>query len=248
MRVVAISGNFVYGKLMKLTVIIPAYQSGKTIEKLLRRLQKVMIKGITKEVIVVDDASTDDTAKKAKSFRWVRLIRHAANTGKGGAVRTGIAKATGDIVYIQDDDLEYDPMDIPKVIAPILTNKFQVSFGSRHLTRTNTYSSLPYFLGGKFVDLVINAVTGAGVSDPLTGSKAFTRAALLKILPLVASGFEIEAEITAKVARAGLSIADVPISYRARTHKQGKNIRWYHALSIVMMLWRLWWKDAADTN
>ncbi len=233
---------------MKLTIIIPAYQSEKTIGKVLRRLQRLTIKGIAKEVIVVDDASRDDTYQKAKSFRGITVLRHQTNTGKGGAVRTGLTKATGDIVYIQDDDLEYDPLDIPKLIAPILTKQADVVFGSRHLTRTNTYSSLLYFLGGKLVDTVISAVTRAGVSDPLTGSKAFTKRTIRTILPIVSNGFEIEVEITAKVARAGLLIADVPISYRARTHREGKNIRWYHAFGILRMLWLLRWNDAADTN
>lgn len=221
---------------MKLTVIIPAYQSEKTIGKLLHRLQGVVIKGITKEVIVVDDASTDDTSKKVKTFPRVRLIRHSVNTGKGGALRTGMSHATGDIMCILDDDLEYDPLDIPKLVTPILAKRAQVVFGSRHLSRTNSYSSLPYYLGGKFVDMIIRMVTRADVSDPLTGSKAFTKAAMKKLLPLVSSGFEIEAEITAKTARAGLPIADVPISYRARTHRQGKNIRWHHAFRILRML------------
>ncbi len=233
---------------MKLSIIIPAYQSGKTITELLHRIRTPSIKGIVKEIIVVDDASTDDTSKKAKAVGGITLIQHKANVGKGGAVRTGLAKATGDIVYIQDDDLEYDPVDIPKVIAPILSGKAAISFGSRHLNRANAYSSLPYYLGGKFIDLIINIMTGARVSDPLTGSKAFTRSVLRHILPIVSNGFEIEAEITAKVARAGLTIADVPISYHPRTHKQGKNIRWYHALRIIMMLWRFWWKHAVGTT
>lgn len=222
---------------MKLSIIIPAYQSGPTITRLLRRIKELHLKRMSREIIVVDDASTDDTAQKAAAVGGITLIRHRTNTGKGGAVRTGLERATGDILYIQDDDLEYDPMDIPKVIAPILDQKADVAFGSRHL-RGNPYSSLPYYLGGKLVDKLINVVTGADVSDPLTGSKAFTKKALKKLLPIVSDGFEIEAEVTAKASLSGLTIADVPITYRPRTHSQGKNIRWYHAFPILATLWR----------
>lgn len=170
-------------KPMKITIIIPAYQSEKTIGKVLRRLGQLTIKGITKEVIVVDDASTDETREKVKSFPWVRLIRHAVNTGKGGAVRTGVSHATGDIMCILDDDLEYDPLDISKLVAPILTKRAQVVFGSRHLDSTNRYSSLPYYLGGKFVDMIIRMVTRFRTGRARTGrertSSGITRSASL---------------------------------------------------------------------
>lgn len=224
---------------MKLSIIIPAYRSGKTITKLLTRLQKLKIKGVTREVIVVDDASPDDTYEKTKKFRGIKVIRHITNIGKGGTIRTGLARATGDILYIQDDDLEYDPLDIPKVIAPILAKKAHIAFGSRHLNGINTYSSFIYYLGGKFIDFLINLALGTRISDSLTGSKAFSRTFLKKMLPILSDGFEIEAEITAKAVKLGFSIVDVPITYRARTHKQGKNIRWHHAFGILKMLWKL---------
>lgn len=218
---------------MKLSIIIPAYNSGERIVKLLHRIHGVNIRGLTKEVIVVDDCSKDDTHQRLKKIKWIKLVHHKRNTGKGGAVRTGFRKATGDIFLIQDDDLEYNPEDIPNLINPILKNKAKVVFGSRRLNRDNTYSSYLYFAGGVLVNKIISLLLGTKISDAITGSKVFTREIYDIMKPIETNGFEIEAEITAKIVKAGIAPYEVPITYTPRTHRDGKNIRWHHAFPLI---------------
>lgn len=201
--------------------------------KLLHRIHGVNIRGLTKEVIVVDDCSKDDTHQRLKKIKWIKLVHHKRNTGKGGAVRTGFRKATGDIFLIQDDDLEYNPEDIPNLINPILKNKAKVVFGSRRLNRDNTYSSYLYFAGGVLVNKIISLLLGTKISDAITGSKVFTREIYDIMKPIETNGFEIEAEITAKIVKAGIAPYEVPITYTPRTHRDGKNIRWHHAFPLI---------------
>lgn len=221
---------------MKLSIVIPAYNSKKRLTKLIERIRKVTFSRLSTEIVVVDDCSPDDTYETVKYLKGITLIRHEKNTGKGGAVRTGLEKATGDILYIQDDDLEYDPRDIPKIIDSIVSGNADVSFGSRHMKHDNSYSSLTYYLGGVFIDSLINLFLGSKISDALTGAKAMSRKAYKKIAPIESRGFEIETEIAAKSVRRGLRISEVPIRYYPRTHAQGKNIRWYHAFRILSAL------------
>lgn len=223
---------------MKLSIIIPAYNSQDKLPRLIRELKNVRWNGLKTEIIIVDDCSRDHTLATAKKIPGVFVIRHSVNTGKGGAVKTGLAKATGDILYIQDDDLEYAPADIPLIVKPILSKKFDVSFGSRHMNHRNTYSSLSYYLGGIFIDSLINLFLGTNISDALTGAKAFTRRVYKKIGPIESRGFEIETEIAAKTVKYNFRIAEVPISYSPRTHREGKNIRWFHAFRILLALYR----------
>lgn len=223
---------------MRLSIIVPAYNSEKTVAKVIGRLKNVEIKGIKKEIIVVNDASTDKTYQVLKPIKGITLINHKKNTGKGGAVRDGLKNASGDILFIQDDDLEYDPQDIPKVIKPILERKAEIVFGSRNLGGRSSYSSLTYYLGGLFVEFLTNIILGTRLSDSLTGSKAFTRDVYKKISPINSRGFEIESEITAKAIKAGFDVFEIPISYKARTHDQGKNVHWHHAFVILKGLWK----------
>lgn len=221
---------------MKLSIIIPAYNSRKRLPLLIRKIRNVDFKDLKTEIIVVDDCSPDKTYEAIRRFHRIILIRHKQNTGKGGAVRTGLAKATGDIFYIQDDDLEYDPRDIPRIIEPILSGNADVSFGSRHMNRKNSYSSLTYYLGGIFIDSLINLYLHSKITDALTGAKAFTKNVYNIILPIESNGFEIETEITAKSVKHHFRIAEIPIHYFPRTHKEGKNIRWHHAFRILAAL------------
>lgn len=221
---------------MKLSIIVPAYNSRKKLPQLIKRIRKVKFEGLTTEIIVVDDCSPDKTFEVVKQFHGITLIRHEQNTGKGGAVRTGLAKATGDILYIQDDDLEYDPNDIPRIIEPILSKKADVSFGSRHMNHKNSYSSLTYYLGGIFIDFLINLYLKSNITDALTGAKALTKKAYKAIQPIESNGFEIETEIAAKAVKNHLRISEIPIHYYPRTHKQGKKIRWHHAFRILAAL------------
>ena len=223
---------------MKLSIIIPAYNSHDRLPELVENIQKVKFKGVTTEIIVVDDCSIDKTYEIAKSMKGITLVRHKTNTGKGGAVKTGLAKGKGDILYIQDDDLEYDPIDIPLIIEPILSKKADVCFGSRHMNHQNTYSSLAYYLGGIFIDTLINLYLKSNITDALTGAKAFTKKVYKAIQPIESKGFEIETKIAAKAVKYHFRITEVPIHYWPRTHRQGKNIHWHHAFHILWALVR----------
>lgn len=219
--------------LTKLSIIIPAYNSASRLPILISKLKKISIKNSEIEIIVVDDASKDDTYERVKKNSGIRLIHHMKNTGKGGAVKSGLSLATGDILLIQDDDLEYDPEDIPSLIAPIMNNEADAVFGSRRLNKKNKYISTSYNMGASFVNNLIKIIIGKNLTDPITGYKAFTREVYKKIQPIESKGFEIEAELTAKISRKGFKIVEVPITYSPRSVEEGKNIRWHHAFPII---------------
>lgn len=218
---------------MIISIIIPAYNSNQRVVGLIDRIKKVNFKKNTVEIIVVNDASTDNTLALLHGIKKINLISHKKNTGKGGAVSTGLKASKGDILFIQDDDLEYDPLDIPKIIEPIIKNRTEVVYGSRRMNKKNTYSSPLYYWGGVFIDSIISLTLRYPLSDAITGSKAFTRGVYLAIAPLETKGFEIEAEITAKIIKNKFKIIEIPISYSPRTHSEGKNIRWLDAIPIV---------------
>lgn len=226
---------------MLLSIVIPAYNSGQRVEMLLKKLKQLSLKNLKTEIIVVDDASTNDTSERLKKIKGITLIRHKVNTGKGGAIKTGLEKAKGDIILMQDDDLEYDPRDIPKLLKPIIDGKAQIVFGSRRLNKKNEYSSFLYYAGGVFVDFIISLILHSGTTDAITGSKAFTREVYESMKPITSKGFEIEAEIAAKAIRAGFRPMEVAISYNPRTHQEGKNIRWHHAFPIFKTLIKYAW-------
>jgi len=223
---------------MKLSIIIPAYNSEQKISKTINKLKKNSLSGITKEIVVVDDCSKDNTYRILKKITGIILIHHKINTGKGGAVRSGLNKATGDILCIQDDDLEYDPLEIPRLLKPILEGKTKVVFGSRRLDKSNQYSSFLYYFGGVMIDSFISLVLRTKLTDAITGAKVFTREVYNKIKPIETNGFDIEAEIAVKTVKAGFKPLEIPISYNPRTHKEGKNIRWHHALPILKALFK----------
>ncbi len=208
---------------MRLSVIIPVYNERATIREILRQVRAV---GLADEIIVVDDGSTDGTreilAEEARSGD-LRVIFHERNMGKGAAVRTGIAHATGDILLIQDADLEYDPQDYPNLIRPILEGRAAVVYGSRFLGPRKAMLFW-HMIGNKFLTMVTNLLYDAILSDMETGYKVF-RAEVVRGIPLRARGFEFEPEITAKILKRGYRIFEVPISYYGREFKEGKKIR-----------------------
>ncbi len=224
-----------------ISIIIPAYNSETRIPKLIQQVQDVQLPNLKKEIIVVDDYSTDNTYNALQKIKGITLLHHNKNTGKGGAVRTGLAAATGTILFLQDDDLEYNPQDIPVIIQPILDKKAEIVFGSRRLNNKNAYSSSLYYIGGVFVDQIISFILQSNTTDAITGSKAFTRNVYNTLLPIKSNGFEIEAEIAAKAVKKGFKPIEVPISYNPRTVAEGKNIRWHHAYPIIMTLLRYAW-------
>ena len=234
---------------MKLSVIIPAYNEQKTIGKLISLVKKVNLKryGVKKEIIVVDDGSKDRTPEIVKKIKGVRFIQRKKNGGKGAAVKTGIKHSTGDIVIIQDADLEYDPQDSPKLIKPIIDKKTRVVYGSRFLNpkqkkknvsflrrkHSRAYSSA--YLGGRFLTLLANILYNAKITDEATCYKVFD-SKLIKSINIKGDKFEWEPEILAKIRKKGEKIVEVPISYRPRSFEEGKKINWKDGVQAIWTL------------
>lgn len=236
-----------------LSILIPAYNEERTIGPVLEAVLGVDLSriGVEKEIIVVDDGSLDGTGKVVReSFPQVRYIRHPVNRGKGAATRTAIAAAGGDILLVQDADLEYDPLDYPALLEPILSGKTEVVFGSRF--RKKWYPKRmrpPHFLGNVFLTLLTNLLYGVWITDEATCYKVF-KAEVLKSIPLEGEEFEFCPEITAKVCRLGYRIHEVPIHYSARLVSEGKKIAWTDGIQAIETLLKYrffshaWKKDA----
>ncbi|MBK1875745.1 glycosyltransferase family 2 protein [Pelagicoccus mobilis] len=219
---------------MKLTIVIPCYNEERTIEKVLAKVQSAI--PFEKEVIIVDDCSQDGTRElletKLSDF-YDKLILHEKNTGKGGALQTGFAAATGDIVAIQDADLEYDPAEIPGLVQPIIDGIADVSFGSRF--RGGNASRVHHFwhmLGNRFLTLLSNMFTNLHLSDMETCYKAF-RIDVLRQLELTEKRFGIEPEMTAKIAKLRVPIYEIGISYHGRSYEEGKKIGWKDGVRAI---------------
>jgi glycosyltransferase involved in cell wall biosynthesis len=226
---------------MKISVVVPAYNEAATIGPILGAIFDKN-PSMDLEVIVVDDGSRDGTeaAVRALGRAQVRFLKHAVNRGKGAAIRTGLASVTGGVVIIQDADLEYDPADYAAVLEPIIAGRSDAVYGSRVLKKDNPVVSWRYYFGGRFLSWWTNLLFGSRVTDEPTCYKAF-RTGLLRSLNLTCIGFEFCPEATGKLLARGIPIAEVPISYRPRTLKEGKKIRWYHALEHMWVLWKIRW-------
>lgn len=227
---------------MKTTIVIPSYNEMKTLPAVLKALAGVALE---KEVIVVDDGSRDGTrewverAVSAKEFPYeLKLIKHEENTGKGGALITGFNAAAGDIVIVQDADLEYDPNDIRSVVKPIEEGRADAVFGSRFLSgRSETYNIL-YLWGNQFLTFLVNLFFGSRITDSYTCYKAF-RVPLLRKMRLVSTGFEIEAEMSCKASFMGLRFEEVPVMYASRSRHEGKKINYTDAIKGVLKILEL---------
>ena len=221
---------------MKLSVIIPAYNEIGTIEKILGRVAAVPL---DKEIVVVDDGSTDGTRQLLAGLNLpgLRVFFHEKNQGKGGAVVTGFAQAQGDILLIQDADLEYDPEDYPALVEPILSGRAQVVYGSRLLKKDNPRGSWSFYLGGLVVTLATNLIYQTWLTDEPTCYKVFTRQ-VIQDLTIEGKGFDWEPEITAKILRKGIKIVEVPIAYHPRPLEEGKKIRPWDGLEALWTLLR----------
>jgi len=209
-----------------LSIVIPAYNEERFIGTLIERIKAVDLSplGFTKELIVVDDKSTDRTADVVATIAGVRLIRQQKNGGKGLAVRAGIAAATGELLIIQDADLEYDPQDYIPMLQALLDGKADIVYGSRYLGRgRHPNQSLAAYLGGRSLSLVCRLLTGTYLTDTVTAFKLFRRAELAA-LPLETTGFELDHEITARMLARGKTIVEVPIRYYPRSREDGKKI------------------------
>jgi len=211
---------------MKMSVIIPVFNERGTISDIIKKAVGVVLP-VGKELIVVNDGSSDDTGvvlRKLKDEIDFILLEHEKNQGKGAAIKTGLGAAKGDLVLIQDADLEYDPNDYLKLITPFLTGNAKVVYGSRILSKSRR-GKLSFYLGGRFLTFAANLLYGLRITDESTCYKVF-RADLIKELNLESKGFEFCAEVTAKIGKRKIPICEVPISYNARTKEKGKKIKW----------------------
>jgi glycosyltransferase involved in cell wall biosynthesis len=210
---------------VKLSVLMPVYNEARTIDQILRLVAAVPI---DKEVVVVDDASTDGTRDILESWNGregVRVILHETNQGKGRAVRTAIGEAQGEILLIQDADLEYDPADYAAILRPIESGRADVVFGSRFRgSAENRVQNFWHTVGNRVLTLISNIFTDLNLTDMATCYKAFHRR-VVPALDLESRRFGVDAEITVKVARGGFRIFEVPVSYFARSRAEGKKIR-----------------------
>lgn len=228
---------------MKLSVIIPVYNEEKNIEKVISLVQNAPIK-IQKEIIIVDDGSKDrtrDILKKYEKDKSIKILLLKENSGKGFAIRQGLKVATGEIVLIQDADLEYSVQDYPKLLEPFLKNDAQVVYGSRFLGKI-TGMRWPNFLANKILTITANLLYGVGITDEATAYKAFRREVIQKI-PLRCQRFEFCPEVTAKLAKRGYQIFEVPIVYHGRSSKAGKKIKLKDAFSAFWTLLKYRFKD-----
>ncbi|MEW6516666.1 MAG: glycosyltransferase family 2 protein [candidate division FCPU426 bacterium] len=224
--------------MIRVSVLIPARNEQATIVELLRRVQ-AEFEFIEGEIIVIDDGSTDATAELAAAVPGVKLVRLSPGRGKGSALRAGLAQATGDVILIQDADLEYDPTDYPALLAPFQEGRAQVVYGSRLLGkragRRFGVSAPAYYWGGRFLSWLTRLLYGARMTDVATGYKVF-RSDVLRGLPLSGDGFEFCPEVTARLLRQGIPILEVPISYSPRSVLEGKKIRWTDGLTAIRTL------------
>jgi glycosyltransferase involved in cell wall biosynthesis len=216
----------------KLSILMPVYNEERTVEKIIKLIDAVDLAkiGVSRELVIVDDGSKDKTRDILKAivpkYQYIKYIEHVKNKGKGGAIKTAIKNATGNILIVQDADLEYDPQDYFRCILPILRGKAKVVYGSRRLKKTNKrHSTFSFFIGGIGLTWFFNILFFQWITDEPTCYKTF-RADVIKRIKINGNRFDWEPEVTAKIAKMGIRIREVPITYYPRTEKEGKKIKW----------------------
>lgn len=217
---------------MTVTIIVPAFNEAGTIDKIIKQIQSTNLTH-QKEIIVVDDGSRDRTAIILKKINGIKIISNSKNKGKGYSIRRAIKKATGEIIIIQDADLEYSPTDLPKLLKPFNNPETMVVYGSR-IKGNNPNSHWTFYLGGKLMTYITNFFYRTKLTDQPTGYKLF-RTKLLKNFNLKSDRFEFCSEITAKIAKNHVEISEIPISYKPRPVKE-KKLKWYDGLKAIYTL------------
>lgn len=221
----------------KVSIIIPVYNEEKTIKELLLKVQNTDFSGLEKEIIIVDDASFDATTDILNNMKQqYKILFHKKNQGKGAAIRTAVKEATGDIVVIQDADLEYLPEDYNKLLPFIINNQADVVYGSRFLDRENIKNFMfKNMLANKILTMLTNILYGASITDMETCYKAFRRE-FIQNIEIKSDRFDFEPEITSKLLKKKVRLKEVPISYNGRGHNEGKKINWKDGISAVVAL------------
>jgi len=222
---------------LKLSVVIPVYNERKTLDELISRVEAV---NLEKEIIIVDDASTDgtrDLLKKYEEREKFKVIYQSRNAGKGSALRVGFDKAEGEIIIVQDADLEYDPKDYPLLLEPILDGRADVVYGSRFLGGTHRVFFFWHYVGNKVLTTLSNMCTNLCLTDMETGYKVFRKEALDAFI-LKCNRFGFEPEFTSKVARNNFRIYEVPISYSGRGYEEGKKVNWKDGVAALWFIFR----------
>ncbi len=220
---------------VKISILIPIYNEREFLPRVLERVRAVPL---NKELILVDDGSTDgtrDLLRQEQEKPDTRVIFHKQNRGKGSAIRTGLKYATGDIVIIQDADLEYEPLEIPSIVLPIAEGRCTVSYGSRFLGKTPTGMRLPNYIANRLLAFMVIVLFGQVITDEATAYKAFRRE-IIQSVPLKCRRFEFCPEVTAKVLMRGERIHEVPATFFARTFEEGKKIGWRDFFDAVWTL------------
>ena len=221
---------------MKISVVMPVYNEIGTIDEILTRVQAVAME---KEIVIVDDYSTDGTRERLKEIEKghgnVKVFYHERNQGKGAALRTGFKSAAGDVVIVQDADLEYDPKEYFLLLEPILDGRADVVYGSRFLGGPHRVLFFWHYVGNKFLTLLCNAFTNLNLTDMETCYKVFKRE-ILEGMDLKSNRFGFEPEFTIKIAKKKLRIYEVPISYSGRTYAEGKKIGWKDGLAAIFTI------------
>lgn len=225
----------------KLSVVMAIYNEKESLLQVLEKIDKVDI-GLEKEIIIVDGCSTDGTRDILRQIEApnIKIIFENKRSGKGSALRLGFANAEGDIILIQDADLEIDPFDYPLLLKPILIGDSNVVYGSRFL-RGRGRTNLINYLGNRFVTMVVNILFNTHLTDMETCYKVF-RTEVIKDMEFLCRGFDFDAELTALILKKGMKIQEVPITYNPRNRREGKKLRWTVGISSLLAIIRIWFK------